>query len=90
MYGKSNWMLKKDFHELSISFLKQVSQILVASAGRHQTYLPSWRKESSVRVYAKYVSSEILWGSKDKNFLGHFWLGIFIQNNLPVNFKQEV
>ena len=28
--------------------------------------------------------------AKDKNFLGHFWLGIFIQDNLPVNLKQEV
>ena len=55
---------------------------IIASAGRHQTCLPSWRKESSARVYARYVSSEILWGSKDKNFLGHFWLGIFIQDNL--------
>ena len=38
----------------------------------------------------RYVSSEILWGSKNKNFLGHFWLGTFIQDNLPVNPKQEV
>ena len=30
------------------------------SAGRHQTCLPSLRKESSARVYARYVSSEIL------------------------------
>ena len=52
--------------------------------------LPSWRNESSARVYARYVYSEILWRSKDKNFLGHFWLGIFIQDNLPVNLKQEV
>ena len=29
-------------------------------------------------------------GLKDKNFLGFFWLGIFIQDNLPVNLKQEV
>ena len=29
-------------------------------------------------------------GSKDKDFLGHFLLGIFIQDNLPVNLKQEV
>ena len=28
--------------------------------------------------------------SKDKDFLGHFWLGIFKQDNLPVNLKQEV
>ena len=28
-------------------------------------------------------------GSKDKNFLGHFWLGIFIQD-LPVNLKQPI
>ena len=34
----------------------------------HQT----WRKESFARVYARYVSSEILWSSKDKNFLRHF------------------
>ena len=52
--------------------------------------LPSWRKESSARVYARYICSEILCGSKDKKFLGHFWLGIFIQDNLPVNLKQEV
>ena len=63
---------------------------IFASAGRHQTCLPSWRKESSARVYARYVSSEILWGSKDKHFLGHFLLGIFIQVNLLVNLKQEV
>ena len=35
----------------------------------------------------KIYFSEILWG---KNFLGHFWLGIFIQDNVPVNLKQEV
>ena len=66
-----------------------ISQPIIASAGRHQTCLPSWRKESSARVYGWYVSLQILWGSKDKNFFGHFWLGIFIQDNLPVNFKQE-
>ena len=46
-----------------------------------------------MRVYARYISSEILWGSKVKKFLGHFWLGIFndfVQDNLPVNLKQEV
>ena len=32
---------------------------LVASAGRHQACLPSWRKESFAHVYARYVSSEI-------------------------------
>ena len=47
-------------------------------------------KKSSAYVDTRYVSSEILWGSKEKNFLGHFWLGIFIQDNLPVNLKQEV
>ena len=67
-----------------------VSHSVIASAGRHQTCLPSWRKESSARVYARYASSAILWGLKDKTFLGHFWLGIFIQDNLPVNLKQEV
>ena len=50
-----------------------IGPAVIASAGSHQTCLPSWRKESSARVYATYVSSEILWGSKDKNFLGHFW-----------------
>ena len=48
----------------------------IASAGRQQTCLPSWREESSARVvYARYVSSKILWG--------HFWLGIVIQDKLP-------
>ena len=41
---------------------------IVASAGRHQTCLPSWRKELSARVYARYVSSDILWGPKVINF----------------------
>ena len=45
---------------------------------------------SSARVYARYVSLELLWGSKVENFLGHFWLSIFVQANLPVNLKQEV
>ena len=63
---------------------------VIASAGRHQTCLPNWRKELSGRVYARYASSEILRGSKVTNFLGHFWLGIFIQDNLPMNLKQEV
>ena len=41
----------------------------IAIAGRHQTCLPSWRKESSALVYARYVSSEILWmGLKNKKF----------------------
>ena len=31
--------------------------VLIASAGRHETCLPSWRKESSARVYVRYVSS---------------------------------
>ena len=47
-------------------------------------------KKSSVHVHVRYVSSEILWGSKVKHFLGHLWLSIFIQYNLPANFKQEV
>ena len=38
----------------------------------HQTCQPSWQTESSARVYARYVSLEIVCGSKDKNFLGHF------------------
>ena len=29
-------------------------------------------------------------GLKRQHYLGHFWLGIFIQDNLPVNLKQEV
>ena len=37
---------------------------IIASAGRHQTCLPSWRKESSARVYARYVCSEIVWAQK--------------------------
>ena len=64
---------------------------MIASAGRHQTYLPSWRKESSAQVYARYVSSEILMGQpKDKSFLGHLWLGNFIQDNLHLKLNQEV
>ena len=51
-------------------------------------------KESSARVYTRYVSSEILFGggvgSKVKNLLGRFWLGIFVQDSLPVNLKQDV
>ena len=35
-------------------------------------------KKSSARVYARYVSLEIVWGPKVINFLGHFSLGIFI------------
>ena len=41
-------------------------------------------------ICARYAFSEILWGSKVTNFLGHFWLGILIQDNLLVNLKQEV
>ena len=41
---------------------------IIASAGRHQTCLPSWRIQSSALVYARYVSLEILWGSKVKKF----------------------
>ena len=47
-------------------------------------------EKSSALVYARYVPSEISWGSKDKNFFNHFWLGIIIEDNLPVNLKQEV
>ena len=35
------------------------------------------------------VSLEILRGSEVENVLGHFWLAIFIQDNLPVNLKQK-
>ena len=52
-------------HEIGSSKTK-----VIASTGRHQTCLPSWRKESSARVYARCISSEIFWGLKDKNFLG--------------------
>ena len=31
---------------------------------------------------------EILWGSKDKIFLGHFWLGVFTQDNLHNTSRQ--
>ena len=61
--------------------------------GRH---MPNWRKESSARVYARYARgicfffSESLWVSVVKNFPGHFLLGIFIQESLPVNLQQEV
>ena len=60
-------------------------QRFIASAGRHQTCLPSWRKEWSACVYARYVSSDFLWGPKVINFRRHFWLGIFIQDNLSLN-----
>ena len=46
--------------------------IIIASAGRPQTCLPSWRKESSARVYARNVSSEIVWGPKVINPKSHF------------------
>ena len=62
---------------------------LIASAGRQQTCLPSWRNKSSARVYARCFFRDFM-GLKGKNFLGHFWLGIFIQDNLSVNLKQEV
>ena len=38
--------------------------IFIASAGRYHTCLPSWRKESSSRVYERYVSSDFLWAQK--------------------------
>ena len=43
--------------------------MIIASAGRHETCLPSWRKS---HLRARYVCLEIVWGSKDKTFLGHF------------------
>ena len=42
-------------------------RVVYCQRWHQQTCLPSWRKESSVRVYARYVPSETLCGSKDKN-----------------------
>ena len=42
--------------------------VVIASAGWHQMCLPMWQKQSSARVYARYVSSEILWGLKSQKF----------------------
>ena len=57
---------------LSPPSLASLPQSFIASADRHQTCLPSWRKESFAGVCARYVSSEIFWGSKTKLFLVTF------------------
>ena len=48
------------------TWLKSAFKNIIASAGRHQTCLPSWPKESSALAYARYVSSDFLWGPKVK------------------------
>ena len=63
---------------------------IIASAGTHQTCLPRWRQESSAQVYARYVSSVMLWGSKDKIFLGHFWLTILYKTTSTSIFDKDI
>ena len=33
---------------------------------------------------------DFTWIKKTKNILGQFWLGIFIQDNLPMNLKRDI
>ena len=56
----------------------------IASAGRHQTCLPNWRRVicACIREICFFRFSL---GPKVINFRRHFWLGIFIQDNLSLN-----
>ena len=48
-------------------------------------------EKSQLSVNIRDMFLQLCYGAKkDTNFLGHFWLGIFIQDNLPVNLKQKV
>ena len=76
------------YEPLSLKNCRSIWKISPALAGTRRACRAGGK--SHLRVYTRDMfSSEILWGSKDKNFLGHFSLGIFIQDNLPVNLKPQ-
>ena len=52
----------------------------------------SFSFQIAVRVYRLYVDMFLqrFYRAQKTKFSGHFWLGILIQDNLPVNLKQEV